>query len=176
MFPGSALSSPKPWKRPDFNNSVAKVIVFGKQAGALVETPEIRAVLNKAGKPWQLLPVASDQNWGAASTQLVHNLMDEHALAIIALDRDAAHLAEQLALKAFVPVLALSDDKKLTSTNIPWIFRVSASTSPADALRLIEAASANGANTPEKLRDALATGKPINGVAFLTTGEPKVQN
>ena len=37
--------------------------------------------------------------------------MDEHALAIVALDRDAAHLAEQLALKAFVPVVALSEDK-----------------------------------------------------------------
>jgi len=46
------------------------------------------------------VPVESDQNWGAASTQLVHALMDEHALAIIALDRNAAHLSEQLALKA----------------------------------------------------------------------------
>ncbi len=56
------------------------------------------------------MPVASDQNWGAASTQLVHALMDEHALAIVALDRDAAHLSEQLALKTFVPVIALSSD------------------------------------------------------------------
>jgi branched-chain amino acid transport system substrate-binding protein len=152
----------------------AKIIVFGKQAAALVETPEIRAALNEAGKQWQLLPVASDQNWGAASTQLVHALMDEHALAILALDRDAAHLAEQLALKAFVPVIALSEDKKLTSTNVPWIFRLPTSATPADALRLIQSASANGTTTPDKLRDTLASGHAINGVAFLTTGEPKL--
>ena len=28
-----------------------------------------------------------------------------------------------LRLKAFVPVVAMSEDKKLTSTNVPWIFR-----------------------------------------------------
>ena len=52
--------------------------------------------------------------------------MDEHALAIVALDRNASHLSEQLALKSFVPVVALSGDKSLTSTNIPWIFRLPA--------------------------------------------------
>jgi len=154
----------------------AKVIVFGKQAASLVQSPELRSVLNQAGNSWQLLPVASDQNWGAASTQLVHALMDEHALAIIALDRDAAHLAEQLALKAFVPVLALTDDRKLTSTNVPWIFRLPASTTPAQALRLIQSASANGAVTPYNLRDTLASGASFSGQAFRSTGEPKGQN
>ena len=154
----------------------AKVIVFGKQAASLVQLPELRSALNQAGNSWQLLPVASDQNWGAASTQLVHALMDEHALAIIALDRDAAHLAEQLALKAFVPVLALTDDRKLTSTNVPWIFRLPASTTPAQALRLIQSASANGAVTPYNLRDTLASGASISGQAFRSTGEPKGQN
>jgi len=155
--------------------ATAKVIMFGKQAGALLESPEMRSVLKQAGKNWQLLPVASDQNWGAASTELVHDLMDEHALAIIALDRDAAHLAEQLALKTFVPVIALSEDKKLTSTNVPWIFRLPASTTPIEALRLIQSASANGANSPDKLRDVLASGQPISGLAFFSTGEPKAQ-
>ena len=154
----------------------AKVILFGKQAAALLQSPEIRSALNKAGKSWQLLPVSSDQNWGAASTQLVHYLYDEHALAIIALDRDAAHLAEQLALKAFVPVIALSDDRRLTSTNVPWIFRLPASTTPSQALQLIQSASANGTASPGKLRDTLASGASINGLSFFTTGEPKNQN
>jgi len=35
-------------------------------------------------RAWQLLPIASDQNWGAASTQLVQALMDDHPLAIVA--------------------------------------------------------------------------------------------
>ena len=37
-------------------------------------------------------PIESKQNWGTASTQLVRALMDEHAVAIVALDRDSAHL------------------------------------------------------------------------------------
>ena len=117
--------------------------------------------------------MASDQNWGAASTQLVHALWDEHALAIVALDRKAAHLSEQLALKAFVPVVALSNDKTLTSTNVPWIFRLPAGTTPAAALRLVEAAAVRSGPNPERLRDVLASGNDVAGMAFLATGEPR---
>jgi len=99
--------------------------------------------------------------------------MDEHALAIVALDRDSAHLAEQLALKAFVPVVALSSDKKLTSTNIPWIFRLPPETTPASALRLLEAAAVRSGDNPERLRNVLASGETVSGVAFLQTGEPR---
>ena len=151
-----------------------RVIVFGRQADKLVQSQAMQSALNSSGRQWLLLPIASDHNWGTASTQLVHALMDEHPLAIIALDRDAAHLAEQLALKGFVPVIALSDDKMLTSTNVPWIFRLPASTTPSDALRLIEAATAKVGANPEKLRDLLASGQSIDGVAFLSTGEPKI--
>jgi phosphoribosylcarboxyaminoimidazole (NCAIR) mutase len=99
--------------------------------------------------------------------------MDERALAILALDRDAAHLSEQLALKAFVPVVAISNDKTLTSTNVPWIFRLPAGTTPAAALRVLKAAvSRSGANA-EKLRDVLASGEDVAGVAFHQTGEPR---
>ena len=101
--------------------------------------------------------------------------MDEHALAIVALDRNAAHLAEQLALKTFVPVVALSSDKKLTSTNVPWIFRLPPETAPAAALRLLEAAAVTSGANPERLRDVLASGDNISGVAFLPTGEPRNQ-
>jgi phosphoribosylcarboxyaminoimidazole (NCAIR) mutase len=159
----------------DVPTGPVRVVVFGRQADKIVQSPEMKSLLKTNGRGWILLPVASDQNWGAASTQLVHALMDEHALAMIALDRDAAHLAEQLALKTFVPVIALSEDRKLTSTNVPWIFRMPASTSPAQALRLVEDAVAKGGANPEKLRDALASGKSIEGVAFLSTGEPKKQ-
>jgi hypothetical protein len=122
-----------------------------------------------------LLPVESVQNWGAASTELVHALMDEHALAIVALDRDASHLAEQLALKSFVPVLALSGDKALTSTNVPWIFRLPAATVPSDALRVLEAAAERSGANADRLRDVLASGRPIAGRAFLSGGEPREQ-
>jgi hypothetical protein len=160
---------------PDVPKGSFNVVVFGKRAENIVNSSEVISALNRVGRPWILLPVASDQNWGAASTQLVHALMDQHALAIVALDRDAAHLAEQLALKAFVPVIALSDDKMLTSTNVPWIFRLPASTTPSKAVRLIEDAAAKSGANPAKLRDELASGRAIDGEVFLSTGEPALR-
>jgi hypothetical protein len=149
----------------------ARVVLFGRSAAEVAGSTAVKDAIAAAG--WEIVPVASDQNWGAASTQLVHALMDEHALAIVALDRDAAHLAEQLALKAFVPVIALSDDRALTSTNVPWIFRVPASTAPGTAMQMLAAAEARSGPNPERLRDLLASGEMFSGVAFLSTGEPK---
>jgi hypothetical protein len=153
-----------------------RVVLFGPHAQEIARSPEVAAELAAAaakGREWKLLPVESSQNWGAASTQLVHALMDERALAIVALDRDASHLAEQLALKAFVPVVALSNDQKLTSTNIPWIFRLPRETTPAAALGMLEAAEARSGANPERLRNVLASGELVSGVAFLPTGEPR---
>jgi branched-chain amino acid transport system substrate-binding protein len=161
--------------RPDLVGPI-RVVLFGPHAMEVAHSQEVQAELASSagnGKPWTLLPVTSDQNWGAASTQLVHALMDEHALAVVALDRDSAHLAEQLALKAFVPVVALSSDKKLTSTNIPWIFRLPPETTPASALRLLEAAAIRSGDNSERLRNVLASGETVAGVAFLQTGEPR---
>ncbi|MDE3187779.1 MAG: ABC transporter substrate-binding protein, partial [Acidobacteriota bacterium] len=164
--------------RPDVPPGTVRVVLFGPQAATLAQSAEVRKALAAAqlkGRAVQLVPVASDQNWGAASTQLVQALWDEHALAIVALDRNAAHLSEQLSLKAFVPVIALSDDKSLTAVNVPWIFRMPAGTSPAAALSLVEAAAARSGTNPERLRDVLASGDAVAGVAFLPTGEPRGQ-
>jgi branched-chain amino acid transport system substrate-binding protein len=152
-----------------------RVVIFGRSVEDVVRSPKLAAELGRqdgATQQWQALPVDSDQNWGAASTQLVHALMDENALAIIALDRDASHLSEQLALKTFVPVIALADDKSLTSINIPWIFRLPAGTEPALALCLLQDAVTRVGANPEKVRDLLASGKEVKGLAFLPTGEP----
>jgi branched-chain amino acid transport system substrate-binding protein len=170
--------------REDVPPGRVRVVLFGPQAEEIAQSREMKEEIAAGaakGQDWELVPVSSGQNWGAASTQLVHALMDDHALAIVALDRNSSHLAEQLALKTFVPVVALSSDKTLTSTNIPWIFRLAPETAPAAAVRLLEAAAwrsgANGRSgvNPERLRDALASGDRISGVAFLPTGEPRSQ-
>jgi hypothetical protein len=90
---------------------------------------------------------------------------------MVALDRNSAHLAEQLALKTFVPVLALSDDKTLTSVNVPWIFRLPQGTKAVSALHMLREAVARVGADPEKVRDLLASGGNISGIAFLSTGE-----
>jgi branched-chain amino acid transport system substrate-binding protein len=156
-----------------------RIVLFGPHASEVAQSAEVQLKLAAAvakGRAWTFVPVDSNQNWGAASTQLVHALMDKPALAIVALDRDAAHLAEQLALKAFVPVVALSSDKKLTSTNIPWIFRLTPESTPAAALGLLEAAEARSGANAERLRDMLASGDLVSGIAFLPTGEPRGGN
>jgi branched-chain amino acid transport system substrate-binding protein len=159
----------------DIPRGPVRVVLFGPQALEIARSLEMQAELRageRNGDEWELLPVESDQNWGAASTQLVHALTDEHALAIVALDRKSSHLAEQLSLKTFVPVLALCDDKTLTSTNIPWIFRLPAGTTPVAALRLVKEAARRSGVNPELLRDVLASGDKVSGLAFLPTGEP----
>jgi hypothetical protein len=151
-------------------------VLFGPKAAVVAASPEMQAELASSaikGHEFKLLPVESDQNWGAASTELVQALMDGHALAILALDRDSSHLAEQLALKSFVPVVALAADKTLTSINIPWIFRLQPDTTPATALRMLVAAECRSGANSERLRNVLASEEGISGVAFLPTGEPR---
>jgi hypothetical protein len=162
--------------RPDVPQGPLRIVLFGPQADQIATSPPIQAAIaakGPNGRAWEILSIASDQSWGAASTQLVHALWDEHALAIVAMDRNSAHLSEQLALKAFVPVIALSDDKALTSTNVPWVFRLPSNTKPAAVLHLIEEAVEHSGPNPERLRDALASGNEFGGLAFVSTGEPK---
>jgi hypothetical protein len=171
--------------RADVPAGPMRVVLFGPNATQIAASPEFVSALASSaakGREWTLLPVGSDQNWSAAgwtvwaaSKDLVHAIMDEHALAIVALNSDAAHLAEQLALKTFVPVIALSGDKRLTSTNVPWIFRLPADTPPVEALRLLQTAAARSGPNSVRLRDALASGDELSGVAFLPTGEPRLK-
>jgi ABC-type branched-subunit amino acid transport system substrate-binding protein len=154
------------------------IVLFGPKATEIAASPEMQAELASSaikGHAFKLLPVESNQNWGAASAALVQALMDDHALAILALDRDSSHLAEQMALKSFVPAVALAADKTLTSTNIPWIFRLQQDTTPATAMRMLVAAECRSGANSERLRNVLASEEGISGVAFLPTGEARKQ-
>jgi branched-chain amino acid transport system substrate-binding protein len=90
---------------------------------------------------------------------------------LIALDRASSHLAEQIAVKSLVPVIAISSDRALTSTNIPWIFRLPESTSLADAVKCLFAAIKEGGPKRSSIREIMASGKTLAGVRFATTGE-----
>jgi branched-chain amino acid transport system substrate-binding protein len=151
--------------------AVPRVILFGPHASEVAKSNDL--LKPGSGNPeFKILAIDSDQSWGKASTELVKALMDEHPLAIVALDRNAAHLSMQLALKCFVPVLSISNDKTLTSTNVPWIFRESENTTAESSLHFLRTAYDEGATTPDTLRAMLASGKTVDGQAFLTTGEP----
>ena len=126
-----------------------RLVVFGPSA-------EVRAVPEPLGQRYLLAPVDADKPWGQASTELVNLLYQGNAIGIIAVGRNAAHLAEQLAAKVFVPVIAISSDSALTSVNLPWIFRLPTDASLEDAIATITAAAEKSGPNRGRLRDALA--------------------
>jgi branched-chain amino acid transport system substrate-binding protein len=161
---------------PDAPSDRLKLAVVGPQADILVQSSAIaRAVdgLNPGGGNWSLVGIASDVPWGKASNELVRAVYDQNVLAIIALDRGSSHLAEQVGVKAFVPVIAISSDHALTSTNIPWIFRLPEGTSLEQAMQTLAAAEHQSGPNRAKLREVLASGTQVAGVQFQPTGEPR---
>jgi branched-chain amino acid transport system substrate-binding protein len=151
-----------------------RVAVIGTQADQIVRSQEIAHVLDTlsaAGHHISLIGIPSEGPWGKASTGLVQAVYQDRVLGIIATDRNASHLAEQIGTKAFVPVIAISSDQMLTSANIPWIFRLPEGTPLEQALRcLADAANRTGPNRG-KIRAVLASGTPVAGMRFQSTGE-----
>jgi ABC-type branched-subunit amino acid transport system substrate-binding protein len=104
---------------------------------------------------YRFVGVASEAAWGKASTQLVNLAFDDSLIGFIATDRNSAHLAEQIAVKAFFPLIALSSDHTLTSANIPWIKRLAPSTPVRDAVDVFVDAVRKAGPNREKVRDYL---------------------
>jgi len=148
--------------------------VFGPQADEIVRSAEVIHLLseiNGKGQPISLIGIPSQLSWGKASDELVKAVYQDQVLALIALDRPSSHLAEQIAVKSFIPVVAISSDRALTSTNIPWIFRLPEGTPIEQALRSLAEAIKRAGPNREKIRNQMASGNPVGGVSFISTGE-----
>jgi len=131
-----------------------RIGIFGPDAERQVAalSPELAAYGNR----YQLSAISSEAPWGKASNALVKLIYEDQALVLLAGDRNSSHLAEQLAVKAFLPVVSLSADRTLTSVNIPWIFRLPRETSMSEALRLVIGAAERSGPNRQRLRDELA--------------------
>ncbi len=153
-----------------------RIAVIGPHAGEAVNAPEIAALvraLERDGRRLILSPISTEASWGQASTALVNAAYQQAALGIIALDRNSSHLAEQIGVKGFIPIVAISSDRTLTSANVPWIFRLPDGTSLAQAVRVFaDAARAAGADRAS-VRAYLGSGNPGGGVRFSSGGEPR---
>ncbi|MGZ4815695.1 MAG: ABC transporter substrate-binding protein [Terriglobales bacterium] len=155
--------------------SEVRIAVFGPHADQQVNSPEMKRVadnLKAAGRKVSLIGIPSDQTWGKASDDLVKAIYDQNVIGIIATDRASSHLAEQIGVKAFVPVLAISKDESLTSINISWIFRLPEGTSVESALSTFAAAVNQAGPNRGKIRDVLASGAELANIRFQSTGEP----
>ena len=159
---------------PEINPQELKIAVFGPNADQAVHSSEIARLLKDleaSGRHFTLVGIPTEGSWGKASTALVQSVYQDQALGIIALDRNSSHLAEQIGVKAFVPVIAISSDKMLTSTNIPWIFRLPEGTALCEAVQVfVQATKVSGANRG-KIREFLASGNSAAGIRFVSTGE-----
>ena len=130
-----------------------RIGIFGPDAEGVAA--RISPLLAPYHGRYSLIAVPSDVPWGKASTGLVSLIYEKEALGLIATDRNASHLAEQLAAKAFVPLIAVTADRTLTSVNIPWVIRLPANTPIEDALsRFLAAAEKSGPNRG-RLREIL---------------------
>ncbi|HZM10299.1 MAG TPA: ABC transporter substrate-binding protein [Candidatus Limnocylindrales bacterium] len=170
---GVSFSGPS---EADSTTGVVRIAVFGPHADQLVRSPEVLETLtrlNAGHQQWSLIAIPSDVQWGKATSELVRAVFDQDVLGIVALDRDSSHLAEQFGVKTFVPVIAISSDHALTSTNIPWIFRMSEGTSLDQALQALVAAEKQAGPSRARLREVLASGTQVAGVRFQSTGEPR---
>jgi len=156
---------------PNENSSALRVGVFGSHAEDALHSPEMTRLIAGLSKSLELIPISSEGSWGKASTDLVNAVYDKHVLALIALDRPSSHLAEQIAVKSFVPVIAISSDRALTSTNIPWIFRLPQGTPLPDALKCLIAALNQSGSNRAGIRETLASGKSLAGMRFDLRGE-----
>ena len=157
------------------NSANLTIGVFGPNADEAIRTPEMLRLLNSlnAGrKQYSLIAIPSQTSWGKASSDLVNAVYEHHVLGLIALDRPSSHLAEQIAVKAFVPVVAISSDRTLTSTDIPWIFRLAEGTPIQQALGCLAAAIDRAGQNRASIREVLASGKSLSGSQFDSTGEP----
>jgi hypothetical protein len=154
----------------DDANDTARVAVFGPGADKLVKV--FQASGSAAGK-MDLVGIASDVPWGKASSELVSAVYDQRVVAIIALDRNSSHLAEQIGVKSLVPVLAMSSDRTLTSVNIPWIFRMPEGTTLAQTVQTLSAAEHVAGPSRSRIRDELGSGRQMAGTQFTSTGEPR---
>lgn len=160
-------------RTPDETSASTRIAIFGPRANEIAGSAEVRRALGGSNqdKRASLIAISSDAAWGKASSELVDAVYQGRVLAVIALDRNSSHLAEQIAVKSFVPVVAISSDRSLTSTNIPWIFRLPEDTPVQDAVSLIAAAIAQAGPNRSSIRETLASGKSLTGVRFGSTGE-----
>ncbi len=146
-----------------------RIGIFGPQADKLAADPELQRAV---GSKYTLIGVASEGAWGKASTALVELMGQDRLIGMISTDRNSSHVAEQLAVKMFVPLIALSADRSLTALNIPWIFRMPPDTSIKQAVRTMAEATEKGGANRGRVREVLASGAmPAGAVQFNSRGE-----
>jgi branched-chain amino acid transport system substrate-binding protein len=93
---------------------------------AILAIEEINNKGGYEGLPFRLISRWSNNPWGSGSKEMIKLAYQDSVLAVIgSVNGDATHIAEQIATKAWLPLLSpVSADPTLTNIRIPWIFRL----------------------------------------------------
>lgn len=78
------------------------------------------------GKPVRIIRRWAEDPWGAGSKEVIRMVFEDRVWTVIGgPDGDTTHVAQQVATKAHLPLIApVSSDPSLTHTRVPWIFRL----------------------------------------------------
>ena len=78
------------------------------------------------GKSVRIVRRWADDPWGAGSKEVIRMVFEDRVWAVIGgPDGETTHVAQQVATKAHLPLIApVSSDPSLTHTRVPWIFRL----------------------------------------------------
>lgn len=106
------------------------------QLAAELAIEEVNGQAKYRGRPFRLQTRSTSGPWGRASSEVVRFIYADQVVALVTSTEGAtAHLAEQVANKAGVPVLSLAPESTTTEINLPWIFRcVPSDNTQAEAL------------------------------------------
>jgi len=106
----------------DENHPVGRALV----RGATLAVDQANATGGSDGRPIRLVRRWADDPWGAGSKEVIRLVFEDRAWALIGgPDGASTHVAQQIATKAHIPLIApVSSDPSLTHTRVPWIFRL----------------------------------------------------
>jgi branched-chain amino acid transport system substrate-binding protein len=142
------------------------------------------------GTPLRVIRRWADDPWGAGSGELIRLVFEDRVLAVIGgPDGASTHVAQQVATKAFLPLIApISSDPSLTHTRVPWIFRLPPDDRTQAELLVVEGMLPRGVRraalvisddhdsrtTARELADAMArAGRPP---AFVLATDPRLED
>ncbi len=93
--------------------------------GAVLAVEQANARGGYCGVPFRLVRRWAKEPWAAGSKEVIRLVYRDKVWVIIGFRGGASHIALQIAAKAYVPVIApVSSAVSLTSTGVPWIFRL----------------------------------------------------
>lgn len=93
--------------------------------GALLAVEQANTAGGYRGVPFRLVRRWAQNPWAAGSKEMINLVYRDNVWAVIAYKDGAGHIAQQIAAKAHIPVIApITSEHSLTHARVPWIFRL----------------------------------------------------